>query len=217
MKKNGFTVVFYSFLLRLFRKNKIRVKKNNAFTFKGVFIKGCDVKVLGSGNRITFDPAVKYVGDLKIFINGNGNVVRVEEGCFIKNLSIWVEDDNNEIVIKKDTVICGNTCFSVIEGTKITVGEKCLFSDEITLRTGDSHSITDLNGNRINPSRDVCIGDKVWIGRGVSLLKGSKIPNKSIVGTGAVVTKEFDQDHVVIAGNPAKIVKEDVDWDFRRL
>ena len=216
MKKNGFTVAVYSFLLRLFRKNKIRVKRGNSFTFKGVLVRGCNVKVLGTDNKITLDPAVKYVGDLKILINGNGNVVRVEEGCFLKGLFIWVEDDNNEIVIKKDTVICGSTRLSVMEGTKIIIGERCLFSDEIDIRTGDSRSITDLNGNRLNSSRDVCIGDKVWIGHGVTLLKGSRIPNKSIVGTGAVVTKEFDQDHVVIAGNPAKIVKENVDWEFNR-
>lgn len=52
----------------------------------------------------------------------------------------------------------------------------------------------------------VQIGNNVWMGRGVMVLKDSIIGNNSIVGTGSVVTKKFD-DNQIIAGVPAKVLK----------
>lgn len=53
----------------------------------------------------------------------------------------------------------------------------------------------------------VVIGDNVWIGANTTILKGVSIGERTIVAAGAVVTKSFPKD-VVIAGNPAKIVKK---------
>ena len=49
------------------------------------------------------------------------------------------------------------------------------------------------------------------------LLKGVKIEGHSIIGSGSVVTKSFGETNVVIAGNPAKIVKKDIDWRCERI
>ena len=46
----------------------------------------------------------------------------------------------------------------------------------------------------------------------VSSLKCAIIPNDCVVGTGAVVTKKFDKSNCVIAGVPAKVVKENISW-----
>ena len=43
--------------------------------------------------------------------------------------------------------------------------------------------------------------------------KGVSIKQDTIIGTGSVVTKPFDESNVVIAGTPAKIVKRNVVWD----
>lgn len=52
----------------------------------------------------------------------------------------------------------------------------------------------------------ITIGDNVWLGGGVTILPGITLGNNVVVGAGAVVTKSFG-DNVVIAGNPAKIIK----------
>ena len=52
----------------------------------------------------------------------------------------------------------------------------------------------------------ICIGDDVWIGGKVIITKGRHIGNHSILGAGAVVTKDVP-DYAVVGGNPAKILK----------
>jgi maltose O-acetyltransferase len=53
----------------------------------------------------------------------------------------------------------------------------------------------------------VVIGDDVWIGSRAMILKGVAIGDRAIVAAGAVVSKDVPAD-VVVAGNPARIVKE---------
>ncbi|EOJ3081127.1 DapH/DapD/GlmU-related protein, partial [Acinetobacter baumannii] len=52
------------------------------------------------------------------------------------------------------------------------------------------------------------IGDKCWIGMNSVILPGVVLGNGTIVAAGAVVTKSFKQGNIVIAGVPAKIIKE---------
>lgn len=73
-----------------------------------------------------------------------------------------------------------------------------------------------MEGKRINPSKDVNIGDHVWIGNKTIILKGSEIADDSIVGSGAVVSGKYTDNNVVIAGNPAKIIKRDITWKYER-
>ena len=50
------------------------------------------------------------------------------------------------------------------------------------------------------------MGDDVWIGGNSVILPGITIGNNSVVGAGSVVTKDVPED-VVVAGNPAKVIK----------
>lgn len=51
------------------------------------------------------------------------------------------------------------------------------------------------------------IGDYVWLGFDVTVMPGSQIANNTVVGGGSVVTKKFPEN-VIIAGNPARIIRE---------
>lgn len=123
-----------------------------------------------------------------------------------------MEDNKNEIYIRDNTKICGSTQLAAMEGTCIKIGKDCLFSSDVELRTGDSHAVKNLQNERINKSKNIMIGDYVWIGHKVIVLKGVQIENNTIVGIGSVVTKSPKKEYVAIAGNPAKIVKEKVTW-----
>ena len=95
---------------------------------------------------------------------------------------------------------------------KIIIGENVRIGWDATLKDGDGHAICDETGNRFNIDRPIIIGNNVWVGSEAALLKGTGIPNNSVVGFRALVTKKFEQDNVIIAGSPAKIVKENIKW-----
>lgn len=93
------------------------------------------------------------------------------------------------------------------------MGEDNLWSTGIVIRASDGHQIFDNKSGRLkNKSRPIVIGNHVWVGANATILKGSVIANDSIVGDSAVVAKEFQESNVAIAGNPGKVVGQDISW-----
>jgi acetyltransferase-like isoleucine patch superfamily enzyme len=54
--------------------------------------------------------------------------------------------------------------------------------------------------------QDIIIGNDVWIGANVMVLKGVKIGKEAVIGAGAIVTKNIP-DYAIAHGNPAKVIK----------
>ena len=132
---------------------------------------------------------------------------------------MYIEDNGGKIILKKHVTISGETNIAVIEGKKVVIGEDCLLSSRIYFRTGDSHSILDqTTGKRINPSLDIEIGDHVWIGNDVKILKGVVVGNHSIVGTGAILSTGDYPSHSIIGGiGHGKVLKTGIDWCPQRI
>lgn len=194
--------------------NKIKRKRHNQVIVKGL-MQGCKITFGGKNNTVEIqDGAV--LKNCTIRVSGNDNRIVFCEKSFAKFADLCTEDDHNSIIIGARTNLCGKIHLAAIEGTNIIIGEDCLFSSEIVFRTGDSHSILDLEGNRTNPSQDIVIEDHVWLGHRVLINKGVRIGADNIVGTAAVVTKSIPETHTVIAGIPAKVVKKDINWCAER-
>jgi len=106
---------------------------------------------------------------------------------------------------------------AVTENSKVLIGEDCMLANDIDIRTGDSHSVIDMEtGERLNFPGDVVISRHVWIAPHTVILKGVTIGENSIVATGAVVTKSCEPG-VIMGGNPAKAIKTGVSWKRERL
>lgn len=132
------------------------------------------------------------------------------------NAELWLEDSENHVHFGDRNRILGKTHIAVIEGTSVIFGDECLFSTDVIFRTGDSHSIYEAGTNkRINPSRSIEVGNRVWFGNKTIILKGVSIADDCIVATGAVVTKPV-QSNTVVGGNPAKVLKQNVQWGIER-
>jgi acetyltransferase-like isoleucine patch superfamily enzyme len=94
-------------------------------------------------------------------------------------------------------------------GGNITIGKKCLISQQISL-IATGHSIAAGQYIQDQPWEDhknfIVIGDDVWIGCGSIVLPGVTIGNGAVVAAGSVVTKDVEPN-AVMAGVPAKFVK----------
>ena len=95
--------------------------------------------------------------------------------------------------------------FTLLGSGNLSLGNNNMMAPEVTIVTSDHKRIgsTHVDGEDIG---NVVIGNKVWIGTRVIVLKGVTIGDNVIIGAGSVVTKSFPSN-CVIAGNPAKIVK----------
>ena len=128
-----------------------------------------------------------------------------------------MEDNHCIISIGERTFVGKDSHLACTEdGSKLLIGSDCMISSHVQIRTGDSHSILDSNGDRINPASSVSIGNHVWLGEGCKVLKGVSLDGDDIVSTGAIVTKSFGRN-LLIGGIPAKILKENVIWDKERV
>ncbi|MBP0444524.1 acyltransferase [Roseomonas sp. SSH11] len=94
----------------------------------------------------------------------------------------------------------------------VLVGDDAMFATGITIRTSDSHAIIDLGTrSQVNFPAPVVIEPHVWIGQDALLMKGVTIGAGSIVAGRAVVTGDVGP-RVLVAGVPARVLRENVSW-----
>lgn len=93
-------------------------------------------------------------------------------------------------------------------GDTIEIGEGATIGRDVVIRSYDGHTILEEG---YNISLPIKIGNHVWIGQGATILKGVTIGDGSIVASGAIVTKDVPP-HSIVAGVPAKVIKENVCW-----
>lgn len=183
--------------------------------------------------------ANETIPGLKITINGKNNIIRIELPINATNSTI--EIGNNNVYIDIGTTTCfSNTyircCYGKGQNIKIGkntttygmniicdadascyIGEDCMFSNSIRIWCADGHSILDKDsGEILNKAKNqVYIGKHVWVGEGARITKKARIHDNSIIGGGAVAYKDYEEENVIIAGNPGKIVRRNITWDRR--
>jgi acetyltransferase-like isoleucine patch superfamily enzyme len=193
------------------RSNKIYRSKSSIFINSKFDIKG-------NNNKIQIDAYCKF-SNVTFYIRGNDNEVKISKNVFFNRGGlIWVEDNNCIVDIHENTTF-EDTHIAVTEpGSKIIIGKDCMFAYDIDIRTGDSHSIIDVNtNNRINYAGNVLIDDHVWVASHCSILKGVELKKNTIVATRSLVTKSFNQEGIIIGGVPAEILKTNITWDRNRI
>ena len=120
----------------------------------------------------------------------------------------------NVIEIGPHSTFGGEVQIEASEGSKVIVGEDCMFAHRIHITTTDHHSILYNDGTRCNKAQNILIGNHVWVGMGVTILKGGIIPDGSIVGANSTYTaKNSDDKNSIFVGTPAKIVRCNISWN----
>lgn len=147
---------------------------------------------------------------------GTKNKITIHNGAQLNNVTFWIEDSENEIIIGEKSTFHGNCQLAACEGTTISVGNDCMFSHDVYVRTTDSHSIIKEN-KRINNAKNIKIGDHVWIGMQCLILKGANIPKGCIIGARSIISSSEMEANCIYAGSPAKIVNNDISWKRERI
>lgn len=206
------------------KKSNIYLKGgNNKVTLgKNVFMRNSKIKLFGSAvleieDGVYMEGCSLMIKDSYVRLGRNTEMMKVGIYAYDKSrLDIGANStltgefdlkDGAEITAKK--LWCTWPPLVAAKGGKITLGD-CGLADTVIYNT-DYHPIYDFSGKRINPDKDVVIEDNVWVGRKTTILKGVTVGNGSILGFGCIVNKDVPP-HCIVAGQPAKVVKEKVVW-----
>lgn len=99
-------------------------------------------------------------------------------------------------------------------GGELKVGEDCMFADGINIYLGDNHGVIDTTtGNLYASEKNITtIGEHVWVGAGVRIMKNASIGKGSIIAASSVVTAKPFPPCCLIGGNPANVKKINTSW-----
>lgn len=151
------------------------------------------------------------LSSLSLGKNHRSSLLRMDEGSKLVCNGFSFNYGADIQLFKDSTLILGRNSFinsdcKIRCHKEIVIGDDCAISHDFTIMDSDAH---ELNGNRnTSPIR---IGNHVWIGTRVTILKGVSVGNGAVIAAGSVVTKDVPAGSLV-AGIPAKVIKEMVQW-----
>ena len=164
------------------------------------------------GNILYCEEGVDLSGATISFMGDNALVYLSEnKHRYFLNVSIYRE---SVLFIGKNNYFNGKLNLILSERRHIAIGNDGLYSFGIWLRTADPHLIYSCETlSRINPSKNILIGDHVWVGQGSLILKGSSIHSGSIIGAHSTVSNKKICSNESWGGAPAKLIAKDVFFD----
>lgn len=97
---------------------------------------------------------------------------------------------------------------------KITYGDGVLISWDTLIMDTDHHKIFKLDNlaQQINSPNDINVGNYVWIGCNVIVLKGTTIADNTILAAGSVISGNYSVGNCIVSGK--KILKDNVAWKY---
>ncbi|WP_293302834.1 acyltransferase [Pedobacter sp. UBA4863] len=154
----------------------------------------------------------------KIFLHSNfvipenvtfGNMKKVKVGNFFRVCpGVRIVSENEGIIdIGENFFANYNSCIYA-DSNSIVIGNDCLVGpDVLIINTNHGVKSGELIRNQPNISKDITIGNDVWIGAKSVILAGVTIGNGAVIAAGSVVNKDIKENSIV-GGVPAKFIKE---------
>lgn len=202
----------------------------------GCEIRECQFSMDDSDSQIEIGENVK-IWNSKFSLK-NGTKVEMEDGCEIRECQFSMNDNSKwkmgykgrlfkQIWFLEKTAVLNigdnfsaesNGFWVIKDETSVLIGEDCMFSYEVNLRSNDGHSIFDVQtGTNVNSTKEICrnrkivIGNHVWLGQRTIILYNTEIGDGSIIGAGGLVKGKIP-NNCIAAGVPAKVIRKDIAW-----
>lgn len=133
--------------------------------------------------------------------------------CGVWDIRSW---HGSKFFLTGNNVVSNGVKCVLDRNSRVSIGEDCMFSDEVLIQCGSQHSVISLEDKRqINVDKSmVNIGNHVWLGRRSTVMSSSRkldIGDGSILGINSTLTRSIPATSLAV-GSPASVVKEKVSW-----
>lgn len=126
----------------------------------------------------------------------------VGKGCIVRGPFFC---DYGKNITLGDGVYFNFNCV-ILDVCPVKIGSRSMFGPGVQILTALHPIDAEERATWVEYGSPITIGEDVWVGGGAIICPGVTVGNRSIIGAGAVVTKNVPDD-VIVAGNPAKIIR----------
>ena len=102
---------------------------------------------------------------------------------------------------------------TIVCNKEIVFSTHVLISWDVLIMDTDQHHIYNNKGETINDDKGIYIDENVWICSGSTIIKGTKLSANTVIGANSLVSGYHEESNVIIAGNPARKIKKDINWN----
>lgn len=136
----------------------------------------------------------------------------VDSGLHIGRGAIVNVNPEGVLRTGRNFAVSGTTSF--VCSKSIVIGDDVQFSWSSLVMDSDAHRVYDVEGKWVNEPREVRIGSRVWVAANVTIMKGSVVGDNCVVAGNSLVNKAFGESGCVIAGVPARRVRDISGWEL---
>ena len=129
--------------------------------------------------------------------------------CVISQGTVLRCDKNATIELGKN-FYCNKNCY-LRSSEKIVFGDECSLGWNVQLNDNGGH-VVKYNGKTSKQKGSITIGNHVWLTSNTIVTKDVNIADGCIVAQGGIVTKSITEPNSLVAGIPAKVIKNNVEW-----
>lgn len=146
--------------------------------------------------------------------NGRSSILRMDEDSVLHVDGIFKFFYGADIILFKGACLeLGNKSFvnsdcKIRCHENIVIGDECAISHDVTIMDSDAHILNDRKN-----TAPVRIGNHVWIGTKVTILKGVTVGDGAVIAAGAIVNKDVPAK-ALVAGVPAVVIDSNVEWSL---
>lgn len=167
----------------------------------------------GRNSSVNIRDNCKMANNIKFSSSVNSKISIGNSNSFEYSIG-FTAIQNSQIIVGNGTSVIYSTLFIAVQNSQIVIGNDCMISCNVTIRAGNHHNLFDLQkqqsitGGKLNR---ITLADHVWIGQRAVIFSGADIGKGSVVGINSFVNEKFPNNSS-IAGNPARIIKNNIAW-----
>jgi acetyltransferase-like isoleucine patch superfamily enzyme len=202
--------IFYRFFFKFFFGDKFE------FIGKGDLRIHPSTKLRVNNSKIIIENGILSIGYDDVFATKGACGIGLDNSllCIKGNVKLLplvsMLIKNSTLMISNGTVINGPS--SIIATAGITIGAQCLIGMNSVIMDCDMHKHAQNGEMPEDIAKKIVINDHCWVGHDVTILKGVTLGEGSIVGARSVVTRDVEP-HTMVAGVPARKIKDKVIWE----